>query len=126
MVSADMEKLIRTKLRLVIEEGDKHKEPEERATFRIADFDEQLGLLVSKLGEEYAEFKEAFEQDDLPEMQQELADILQVIDSLFVLKGLDPITINHLKAVKLRKRGGFNERVVANFPDGWEIPKKEA
>jgi len=121
-----MEKLIRTKLRLVIEEGDKHKEPEERATFRTAGFDEQLGLLITKLGEECDELKKAFEKDDLSKMQLELADILQVIDSLFVLRGLDPITINHLKAKKLKERGGFNERVVASFPDGWEIPKKAA
>ena len=62
-------------------------------------------LLLNKLIEEFEEFKPT-------PNEEELADILEVIDGIAHAFNLDMDKVLKVKASKLEKRGGFNERII--------------
>lgn len=70
---------------------------------RIADDQEYLKELIKKLSEEVSEFKEAGDPE-------ELADVLEVIESL--LKLPDYKETERIKVEKKEERGGFDQRII--------------
>jgi predicted house-cleaning noncanonical NTP pyrophosphatase (MazG superfamily) len=76
---------------------------------RTADANEYWTRLREKLREEVAEFLES-------EDTTELADILEVIDAIALVKGIDPTKLRELKTKKSSTRGGFAGRVILVDP----------
>ncbi|PJE51312.1 MAG: phosphoribosyl-ATP pyrophosphohydrolase [Candidatus Yanofskybacteria bacterium CG10_big_fil_rev_8_21_14_0_10_36_16] len=70
-------------------------------------------LLVNKLAEEANEVKYALSKD---EMQEELADLQEVIDAIIDFKKLSRRQINKIKRNKKRHKGGFKEGIVWDNP----------
>ncbi|AOY06234.1 nucleoside triphosphate pyrophosphohydrolase [Bacillus subtilis] len=66
---------------------------------------EKEGKILNKLIEELEEFKAT-------PNEEELADILEVIDGIAHAFNLDMNKVLRVKADKLEKRGGFNERII--------------
>jgi predicted house-cleaning noncanonical NTP pyrophosphatase (MazG superfamily) len=75
------------------------------ATTHIADDAEYWQKLKEKLLEETNEFIEA-------ETIEEMADILEVIDAIFICKKLDRQELENVKAKKAEERGRFNEKII--------------
>jgi len=71
----------------------------------IADDVEYWKKLKEKLQEEVNEFIEA-------ENIEEMADIFEVIDAIFVYKKFDKTEFKKVREAKLNERGGFNKRVI--------------
>jgi predicted house-cleaning noncanonical NTP pyrophosphatase (MazG superfamily) len=71
----------------------------------VATEQEVKPLLLHKLIEELEEFK-------VTPNEEELSDILEVIDGIAHAFNLDMDKVLKLKADKLEKRGGFNERII--------------
>jgi predicted house-cleaning noncanonical NTP pyrophosphatase (MazG superfamily) len=92
-------KLVRDKIPQIIKQADK------KAFFSVVTTEEFKTLLLDKLIEELAEFK------DTPN-EEEFADILEVIDGLSVAFNLDMEKVLTIKAEKFKECGGFNERIV--------------
>jgi predicted house-cleaning noncanonical NTP pyrophosphatase (MazG superfamily) len=61
--------------------------------------------LLEKLQEEVNEFMK-------DQNEEELADVLEVIDAICKFKNFDRTRIMEVKNEKLRKRGGFEKRIV--------------
>lgn len=91
-------KLVRDKILEIIEKTGK------KAEFHIADDKEFEGYLIKKLGEEVIEFTE------MP-CAEEIADILEVIDSLINLLGYSKDDIFKIKEEKKEARGGFEKKL---------------
>ena len=93
------EKLVRDKIPTIITEkgGD--------CEFRIAMKSEYIQLLNKKLCEEVEEFI-------LNPSAEEIADVLEVIETIAKLKNISLEEIKMIKVAKRRERGGFGERVV--------------
>lgn len=72
---------------------------------RVATEREYPELLRDKLQEEIQEFLVSGDPE-------ELADILEVVRALAVLSGLDPATLEQVRARKAASRGGFGRRLV--------------
>ncbi|WP_433357681.1 nucleoside triphosphate pyrophosphohydrolase (plasmid) [Microtetraspora malaysiensis] len=72
----------------------------------VADSEEYLASLKTKLGEEVEEF---LASDEDPE---ELADILEVLYALAEAVGVDRQQLEKLRAAKESERGGFADRVI--------------
>lgn len=92
-------KLVRDKIIEIIEsKGGK-------AVFHIADEPEFLEKCIEKLSEEVAEFTEN-------PCQEELADILEVIDALVIVKNWDMSDVLAVQKKKREERGGFEQRLI--------------
>ena len=91
-------KLVRDKIpEIIIENG---KQP---ITY-VASEQEVKEMLYKKLIEELGEFKET-------PIEEELADILEVIDGIAKVFNLDMNKVKNIKLDKKEKRGGFEERI---------------
>jgi predicted house-cleaning noncanonical NTP pyrophosphatase (MazG superfamily) len=77
--------------------------------FRIAAQTEYRELLTEKLSEETEEYLESREPE-------ELADILEVVLALAREVGLSPQALEELRREKAQVRGGFDNRIVMDFP----------
>lgn len=92
-------KLVRNKIPEII-----RKEGREPVT-HIANDSEYWTELRRKLQEEVDEFLK-------DENQEELADILEVIEAIWMFKGFTLDDILEIKEKKARERGGFTERII--------------
>ncbi len=95
-------KLVRDKIPQVIASNGK------TCRTRILDEAEFLNQLNIKLREETEEYHQASSQ---AEALEELADMLEVIQSLAVAYGADADKLEAIRAKKAEERGGFGERV---------------
>lgn len=75
----------------------------------IADDDEFRVKLNEKLIEESQEFLDAKTDE---EAKQEMADIFEVIDTIFALRGWSREDIQHIQGKKYEDRGGFVKRII--------------
>lgn len=92
-------KLVRDKIPQIVKQDNK-------VPFtHVATEEEVKLLLLQKLLEELEEFKAT-------PNEEELADILEVIDGIAHAFYLDMDKVLTVKADKLEKRGGFNERII--------------
>ncbi|HSQ98215.1 MAG TPA: nucleoside triphosphate pyrophosphohydrolase, partial [Rickettsiales bacterium] len=71
--------------------------------------EEYFKFLNDKLSEEVDEFLKAETFDNRIE---ELADVLEVIDSICIFSKIDKNVLNDVKMKKFKERGGFNKRVL--------------
>lgn len=92
-------KLVRDNIPEIIEQNN------ENPVIHIADEEEYKIRLREKLQEEVDEFLAG-------EYPEELADILEVMYAFCDLKGIDRNKIEHLRAIKAQRRGGFSKRIV--------------
>ncbi len=100
-----MEKLVRDRIPEIIaaDRGEIRRS-------RVAPEAEYRELLAEKLREETAEYLES-------RKSEELADILEVVLALAREAGLGPEELEGLREGKARARGGFEKRIVMDFPD---------
>ena len=78
--------------------------------------DEELGaFLAAKLVEEAHEYVESRELE-------ELADVLEVLSAIAHERGVDPATLERMRAEKEAERGGFAEKLVWAIPPEIEGP----
>lgn len=97
-------KLVRDKIPQIIEEV-KGKKIETR----IIEGEEYKAYLLKKFQEESAELAETKDKEHLAE---EIADILELIDSLLEFDGLKLEDIKKIQKEKAEKRGGFKEGIL--------------
>jgi predicted house-cleaning noncanonical NTP pyrophosphatase (MazG superfamily) len=92
-------KLVRDKIPSIIEKANK------QAFTYTASEEEVKEMLFLKIVEELEEFKEA-------PIEEELADILEVIDGIASVFNLDMDNVKIVKENKKSERGGFEKRIV--------------
>jgi predicted house-cleaning noncanonical NTP pyrophosphatase (MazG superfamily) len=92
-------KLVRDKIPELIEQKG------ERVVFHVADDAEYWLKLKEKLQEEVTEFFEA-------ENIEELADVLEVIHAIEVVKKFDHHELLQVQVEKQQRRGGFERRII--------------
>lgn len=97
-------KLVRDKIPQVIEKSGSHYD------VHIAEKAELVGLLETKMEEEFAEYKEArnLEGQNL----EELADMMEVVFGLAKALGYSEEELMKVREEKREKRGGFEEGIV--------------
>ena len=94
-----MGKLIRDKIKdKIISKG-------ENPQTHVASETEYWEKLREKLNEEVKEFLES-------ENEEELADILEVVNSICDFKGIDKKKLLEIKRKKKEENGGFKERII--------------
>lgn len=76
-----------------------------KAVTHIADNEEYFVRLLAKLREEVEEFA-----TDV--IEEEIADILEVLNAIILTKGFSKEAIEAIRKKKLEERGGFNEKVI--------------
>lgn len=76
------------------------------ATFHTADEGEYRQRLKDKLQEEVLE---VLQEDNIAE---ELADVLEVIDAIMVLKNISPEQVAKIKQQKVEKRWWFSQKII--------------
>lgn len=79
----------------------------QKVTYRKLNDREYLAALAAKLQEEAGELK----TDDKEEAIKELADVLEVIDTLVIILGTDIAKVRKVQAERKAKRGGFAKRL---------------
>ncbi|MGZ5212820.1 MAG: nucleoside triphosphate pyrophosphohydrolase [Actinomycetota bacterium] len=85
------------------------------ASIRVAT-DEELGAsLAAKLVEEANEYLESRELE-------ELADVLEVVSAIAQTRGLEPETLERMRAEKRSERGGFAEKLIWAIPPELDVP----
>ena len=99
-----MEKLVRDRIPEIVA-----RDRGEMPSFRVADDSEYRELLAAKLREETEEYLES-------RKPEELADILEVLLHLSRIHGLAAGELEEIRREKSRARGGFENRIVMNFP----------
>jgi len=82
----------------------------EKCETHVAGDEEYRSLLALKLVEEAKEFAEEPGVD-------ELADVLEVIEAIHAVYGIDPDKTGAARLEKRGKRGGFEERIVLDRAD---------
>ena len=92
-------KLVRDKILEIIEKTGK------KAEFHIANEEEYKDFLIKKLSEEVEEFTEN-------PCAEEIADILEVLDSLINILGYSKKEILEIKEEKKESRGGFEKAII--------------
>lgn len=75
----------------------------------ISDDNEFLLLLIRKLREELAELQFSLKAGNL---EEELADIFEIIDAITKLKAIPVSDVKKIQKKKRRERGGFEERIL--------------
>ncbi|MFF3358150.1 hypothetical protein ACFYWN_37320 [Streptomyces sp. NPDC002917] len=95
-------KLVRDRIPQIIRE-----DGAEPVTY-IAGPEEYRNRLRDKLGEEVAEFLEA----DDSEAPEELADVLEVVQALAAVLGVDVGQLEKIREAKASERGGFADQIV--------------
>ena len=75
----------------------------------LIDDEEFLDALLAKIIEEAVELNHSKEADNL---EEELADIFEIIDAILKLKGKTTKDIAAIQEEKRRKRGGFEKRIL--------------
>lgn len=78
------------------------------ATFHRASDQDQISYLYAKLNEEIQEFKEQ-------PSDEEMADILEVLDTIIARHSLNKETVLSTQARKKKLRGGFDKYIVGEF-----------
>lgn len=80
------------------------------ANIKFAENDkEYLEFLVKKIAEEAMEVKYSLEHNNL---QEELADVYEVIDAILELKNWTQEDVKKVQALKREKNGGFEKRII--------------
>ena len=97
-------KLIRDGIPEIIE-----KDTGQKPETRILDDEEFKGYLLKKMAEEAAELQDAKDKEHLAE---EMADILELIDEILAVNGLNLGEIRKVQKEKAEKRGGFKKRIL--------------
>lgn len=98
-------KLVRDRIPEIIEENEGIS-----VKSRLLDDDaEFLGYLANKIVEEAVELQDAIVKGNL---EEELADILELIDNILKLKGKTRKDINAIQDEKRKKNGGFSKRIL--------------
>jgi predicted house-cleaning noncanonical NTP pyrophosphatase (MazG superfamily) len=83
-------------------------------TYRTLENDtEFLEALLKKASEEAAELQASLRNDNL---EEELADLLEIIDTIILLRGKMNEDIKAIQAEKREKRGGFEKRILMDEP----------
>ena len=102
-------KLVRDRIPEIIKE-DTGMAPECRTLSDDAEF---LEALLQKAVEEASELRHSSETGDL---EEELADLSEVIDAILALKGRVAEDIRKIQEQKREKRGGFEKRILMQEP----------
>lgn len=106
-------KLVRDKIPSQINsKGDRN------ATWRVLNDNEYINELNKKLLEEANEFIEANDSE-------ELADIMEVVESIMKIKNISWDEVKEKQQEKKRKKGGFSERIYLEYVDEKERNFKE-
>lgn len=106
----NMSKLVRDKIPEIMEtKGIKAK------TRTLTNDKEYLDALCDKFLEEVNEFIEAAAKSDDKHIQEELADVLEVIGTICKLKHYDLNSIEEIRKKKCLERGGFEKRILSIF-----------
>jgi predicted house-cleaning noncanonical NTP pyrophosphatase (MazG superfamily) len=92
-------KLVRDKIPEVIKQDGK------TAVIHIADDREYWIKLTEKLQEEVDEFLFA-------KSEEELADVLEVIDAICAVRGIDKKRVHTIQEKKRAERGGFTKKII--------------
>lgn len=87
----------------------KQKEGRTAATQVLGDDDEFLGFLLKKVVEEAEELSRATSDHNI---QEEIADVYEIIDIIIKLKGMSAKDIATIQDEKRAKRGGFDQRLI--------------
>ena len=83
-------------------------------SYRILEDDtEFLNALLKKATEEAAELYHSVENNNV---EEELADLLEIIDTITALRGKLIEDIEAIQIIKREKRGGFEKRILMNEP----------
>lgn len=98
-------KLVRDKIPEII----KQKEGRIAATRVLDDDNEFLGFLLKKVVEEAEELSRATSDHNI---QEEIADVYEIIDTIIKLKGMSAKDITTTQDEKRAKRGGFDQRLI--------------
>lgn len=96
-------KLVRDKIPEIIESS--HK----TATTHIAEEEEFLKHLFTKLFEEATELQQAVGSDH---QKEELADVREVLCAIQDVLGFPEVELSAIQANKLMERGGFTDRII--------------
>jgi predicted house-cleaning noncanonical NTP pyrophosphatase (MazG superfamily) len=98
-----MKKLVRDLVPEIIE-----KQGKIPICYRASDEEYKL-FLKEKLKEEACEFLQA---ESRAESMEELADVLEVLDAIYVAYQFDKASLDDLKKDKNMKRGGFKQKII--------------
>lgn len=85
----------------------------------LTDDQEYLDALLKKVVEESTELQHSGEHDNL---EEELADVLELIDAILALKHKTLDEVRHIQKEKRTKNGGFEKRIL--MLRKVEMPKK--
>lgn len=96
-------KLVRDKIPVIIQASGK------RCIVRIAEKDERLCYIAKKLHEEAQELTSAITKEAV---QEEIADVMQVLDTIALLFGITREEIETTKKTKNEKRGSFEKFII--------------
>jgi predicted house-cleaning noncanonical NTP pyrophosphatase (MazG superfamily) len=102
-------KLVRDKIPEII----KDKTGIEPTYRTIEDDTEFLNALLKKATEEAAELQHSIENDNT---EEELADLLEIIDTITALRGKLIEDIEAIQIIKRQNRGGFEKRILMDEP----------
>ncbi len=98
-------KLVRDKIPEIIRKSDNC----DVKTKTLIEDEAFLKALLKKLGEECAELEYSLKEGNL---EEELADVLEIVDAILRLKGLKLREIRAIQNKKRQKRGGFKKRIL--------------
>ena len=108
-MESEYPKLVRDNIPNIIKEKEGF-EP----TYRILENDaEFLAALLKKITEEAAELQSSVENQNT---EEELADLLELIDTTTAFLGKTAGDIKSIQREKREKRGGFEKRILMNEP----------
>ena len=108
-MESEYPKLVRDNIPDIIKEKEGF-EPKYRT---LEDNTEFLNALLKKATEEAAELQHSVENDNV---EEELADLLEVIDTITALRGKFIEDIEAVQIEKRQKRGGFEKRILMDEP----------
>jgi len=105
-----MEKLVRNK---VIEFSNDKKD---NRIFRTIPVAEQLHFLSQKIQEEALEVQDAMYNGTAEQLTEELADVLEVLETICLWRGIRWDSVQLAQNFKREKKGGFDKFVVMQLP----------
>ena len=97
-------KLVRDKIPEIVE-----RRTGEKVKTRIMEDEEYRKYLLKKVKEETHELANAKDKEHITE---ELADIMELIDAILEINGLDLETVRKVQKAKSEMRGGFKSRIL--------------